>query len=120
MKQIRVVIKKISGIVGLHFAGKGGGEVSSHCGHWTRSYFGELPKVGEFISFEGEFPSIITQVRLVPAEWQENYNELPTMIDPETAWCVCRESLGPQHHELVHFPEKWENGIMVGVGAEVP
>ena len=113
--RVRVVVEKISGMGGSHYAGKGGGEISSRSSHWTRSYFGEPPTVGDFIAFGDESPSVVTQVRVVPAEWQENYMKPPTMIDPKTAWCLCRESLAPRHGETVRRVANWEDGLSVGV-----
>ena len=109
---IRVVVEKVSGMGGLHFAGKGGGEASSSANHWTRSYMGELPHEKEFIAFGDDFPNQSTQVIRRPPEVSENYGKPDTIIAPETAWCRCRESLGPQHGEDVIRIEKWENGIL--------
>jgi hypothetical protein len=73
---------------------------------------GNLPSEGDFISFGDEFPNQITQVIRRPPEVSENYGKPDTIIAPETAWCLCRESLGPQHGEVVVRVEQWENGIL--------
>lgn len=106
---MRIVMEKVSGMGGTGFAGKGGGELSTLTGHWTRSYIGECPEVGDHIAFGDEIPSKITQVTIQPAVTVENYRKPPTIIEPKTAWCICRESAASR--QIVHRPEKWVDGL---------
>ena len=110
---MRIVIEKVSGFFGVGFAGKGGGDTSTLVGAWTRSYVGACPHPGEFVDF-GDGKARITQVNVVKSIILERYRKPPETIEPETAWCICRDGI-PQEGDVVHQPSAWVDGLGAGM-----